>query len=202
MPGPAAPSRPDYRRIYDHVLETNPGYADPAHSPGVRACLQEAVRVRAVGGPALDVGCGRGYAVELMMGPGFWLDARGVDVSPVGVAAGNARLGSERLAVMEPGRIPHDGARFALVTCFDVLEHLDEPDIAALRDEMRRVLRPGGLLYCSVATRPASGLDQFGDNLHRTVRACDWWCETFDADEATWHRRSHDLFLFWRKPGA
>jgi SAM-dependent methyltransferase len=196
---PAAPDT-DYRAIYDHVLSTNPGYAQASTSPGVNACWLEADRIRTAVGPALDVGCGMGFVVELLRGHHFGLDAWGVDVSGVGVREGNRRMAAERLALMTPGRIPHPDARFGLVTCFDVLEHTDEDDARALRDEMRRVLRPGGLLYCSIATRPASGRDQHGDNLHRTVRPAHWWADLFDADELRWRRRQEDLYLFWRKP--
>lgn len=196
-PTQAAQTR--YRDIYDHVLATNPGYANAAHSPGYRACLLEMNRIRATRGPTLDVGCGMGFAVELLLGHQFVIDAWGVDVSPVGVKAGNERLGVDRLKVMDGSRVPFADSHFGLVTCFDMLEHLDERDLKGIRNEMRRVLAPGGLLFCSIATRAASGVDQFGDNLHRTVKPADWWAELFDADETRWFRREHDLFLFWKK---
>lgn len=199
----AAPT--DYRGIYDHVIATNPGYGDAAGSPGYQACLMEADRIRAVGGPALDVGCGMGFAVELLRGRAFEVECTGVDVSREGVSRGNARmkrtLGVEPLRVMEPGTIPLGAGRFALVTCFDVLEHLDEADLLGLRDEMRRVLRPGGLLLCTAATRAATGLDQHGENLHRTVRDGVWWAELMDADEMRWNRRTQDAVMWWRKAG-
>ncbi|MBL0928037.1 MAG: class I SAM-dependent methyltransferase [Phycisphaerales bacterium] len=201
LAAPASSAAPDYRAIYDHIMATHPGYGQPGTSPGCHACWMESPRLRAAGGPALDVGCGMGFAVELLRGPHFGIDARGVDVSPVAVEAGNRRIGGEALSVMNPGSIPAADGRYALVTCFDVLEHLDEADVLGLRDELRRVLRPGGLLYCSVATRAAGSTDRFGDNLHRTVRPPEWWSGVLDADEIRWFRRAQDLYLFWRKPG-
>lgn len=204
----ATPTPTDYRAIYDHVIATNPGYGEPAGSPGYQACLMDAQRIRSVaggGGRTLDVGCGLGFAVELLRGRAFGAESFGVDVSPVGVERGNARmkrsLGVEPLRVMEPGRVPHEPGSFALVTCFDVLEHLDEQDVVVLRDQLRRALRPGGLLICTAATRPASGLDQFGANLHRTVRDAVWWADLMEADEVCWNRRSQDATLYWRRPG-
>lgn len=197
---PAARERTDYRAIYDHVVTSNPKYTDPGHSPGYNACWLESARLRAAGGPSLDVGCGVGFAVELLRGPHFQIESWGVDVSPASVQIGNERMGHAWLRAMEPGRIPYPDNHFGLVTCLDMLEHLDERDLAPIRDEMRRVLKPGGLLYCSIATRLAYGLDQHGDNLHRTVRPPDWWAGLFDADETRVMWRNQDLYLFWHKP--
>ncbi|MFA6044699.1 MAG: class I SAM-dependent methyltransferase [Phycisphaerales bacterium] len=190
----------DYRAIYDHVVTNNANYTNPSGSPGCNACWLESARIRAAGGPALDVGCGVGFAVELLRGPHFQVAAVGVDISPASVEIGNARMGANLLTAMPMGRIPFPDNHFALVTCFDMLEHLDERDLGPIRDEMRRVLRPGGLMYCSIATRLAYGLDQFGDNLHRTVKPPDWWANLFDADETKWMRRNQDLYVFWHKP--
>ena len=193
---------PDYATIYDHVMASHPGYADPAHSPGCQRLLMERDRVRACGGPALDVGCGRGYAVELLRGRLFGIDAVGVDVSGVAVDAGNERMGGQYLRIMEAGRIPFPDCSFPLVTCFDVLEHLDECDVLSTRDELVRVLQPGGLLLCTAATRPAGSLDALGDNLHRTVRPPWWWCDVLDPDEAHWERRGDDLLMVITKSGG
>jgi SAM-dependent methyltransferase len=190
----------DYRAIYDHIIAQHPGYNDPAGSPGYRACLMEADRLRTVTGPALDVGCGVGFVVELLAGPAFGVACWGADVSRVAVDRGNQRMKGDRIRLIEGGRVPFADGHFGLVTCFDVLEHLDEADLRPLRNEMRRVLRPGGLLYCSVATRPAGSNDQFGQNLHRTVKDALWWCELMQPDEIRWRRREDDLYLFWRKP--
>ena len=47
--------------------------------------------------------------------------------------------------------IPFAGDAFDLVTAFDVLYSLSEPDEAAAVGEMWRVLKPGGTLIVNVA---------------------------------------------------
>lgn len=200
-PSCEAPALADapYRAIYDRIIEQHPGYNDPTTSPGYRACLRSHDRIRGVCGPALDVGCGVGFVVQLLGSRHFELDAFGVDVSAVAVARAAERAGTGRISLMEDGRIPHPSGRFGLVTCFDVLEHLDERDIRPMFAELRRVLRPGGLLYCSIATRASSSADQFGVNLHRTVRDALWWCDVMQPDELHWDRRADDLFMLWTR---
>lgn len=179
---------PDYAAIYDHQITTNPSYALAEHSPGFKAVLEHAHRLTRLSGRSLDVGCGAGFVVELLRRPPFWFDAFGVDVSPESVAVSGQRNGEDRVTLTDGKTLPHDDDRFDLVTCFDVLEHLDEGDVPGFCGELRRVCRPGGLVMCSVALREAAAIDQHGDNLHRTVRPFDWWVPFVQPDEAHWIR--------------
>ncbi|MEZ6243884.1 MAG: class I SAM-dependent methyltransferase [Phycisphaerales bacterium] len=188
----------DYRDIYDDVHAGNPLYALAEGSPGVRLCWEHADRIRLIPGRSLDVGCGAGFVVQLLAGYPFERDAHGVDVSDVAIKRAQERVGP-RARLMTHPTIPHDDDRFALVTCFDVLEHLDEDDAIALRDEMLRVLAPGGALLCSVSCRAAGSQDKHGDNLHRTVRGPEWWAEILRPDEYTVRRAERDMIL-WRYP--
>ncbi|GJM18747.1 MAG: hypothetical protein DHS20C14_09600 [Phycisphaeraceae bacterium] len=178
----------DYAAIYDHQITTNPSYALAEHSPGFKAVLEHAHRLTRITGRSLDVGCGSGFVVELLRTVPFELDAQGVDVSPESAAVAAKRNGADRIKVSDGRSLPYDDDRFDLVTSFDVLEHLDEADVPAFCDELRRVTRPGGLVMCSVALREASALDQHGDNVHRTVRPFDWWVPFVQPDEAHWVR--------------
>ena len=117
----------------------------------------------------LDVGCGTGSNLEAFSGLGH---ATGVDMSPEALSFCRAR-GARRVTFSEIERLPFADASFDVVTAMDVLEHVDD-DLAALA-ELRRVLRPGGLL---LATVPAYGF---------------LWSE---HDEALKHRRrytAHEL---------
>lgn len=51
-----------------------------------------------------------------------------------------------------PGPLPFPSGRFHLVTCLDVLEHVDD-DAAAMR-ELARVVAPGGFLLVTVPAHP------------------------------------------------
>lgn len=117
----------------------------------------------------LDVGCGTGSNLAAFSALGR---TTGVDLSPEALSFCRAR-GVERVTFSQVERLPFPDASFDVVTAMDVLEHVDD-DLAALA-ELRRVLRPGGLL---LATVPAYGF---------------LWSE---HDEALKHRRrytAHEL---------
>ncbi len=188
----------DYAGIYDAIHAAHPGYNSAGGSPGYKLVLRESVRIGAARGPAVDVGCGAGFVVELLTSPDFGMEAYGVDVSGRAIAGAQERFAAlgwdgSRLSVMEPGRIPMEEGRFGLVTCFDVLEHLDEADAITLIAELRRVCRDDGLIVCSVSCRVAGSTDKNGENLHRTVRDAAWWAGRIDPDEFTYRKATDDM---------
>jgi methionine biosynthesis protein MetW len=94
----------------------------------------------------LDVGCGDGRAA------GLWLDEHagtyvGVDVAETAVAAART-LGLDARVVEDASSLPFPDASFDLAVASEVLEHLFDPSFAAA--EIRRVLRPGGVLVATV----------------------------------------------------
>ena len=94
----------------------------------------------------LDLGCGTGATLEALSRYG---EVSGIDVNPHAVDWARRRgVGEVREAGVE--RIHYEDGRFGLITCLDVLEHVED-DGAALA-EAARVAAPGGLL---VITAPA-----------------------------------------------
>ena len=194
---------PDYRDIYNHVVETDHRYNLAENSPGLRAVIQATDRLSLISGRALDVGCGVGFVVEYLSGPTFDLNVFGVDISDLAIDRAITRLQSvagarQRLKVLQSQTLPFPDNHFQLITCFDVLEHLDPTDIESTLAEVERVLAPGGTFYGAVSCRTSGVEDQFGDNLHRTVRSPDWWIETLSPDKAEYD--GHRIQLgFWRR---
>ncbi|MBN1893403.1 class I SAM-dependent methyltransferase [bacterium] len=92
----------------------------------------------------LDVGCGRGIFTALL---GFRfrkvvaIDRSRRAVRTAGHVAGDRNI---RFCVSDAGALPFENGAFDCVTAKDVLHHLDEPARAV--SEMKRVLRPGGIL--------------------------------------------------------
>lgn len=196
---------PDYREIYNHVVASDQRYNIAENSPGFRAVVQATSQLSMVSGRSLDVGCGVGFVVEYLSGPSFDLNAFGVDISDQAIEKAKSRLtefpGShQRLAVLEGQTLPFEDDFFSLVTCFDVLEHLDLADIEATLNEMMRVLRPGGVFFGSVSCRTSGVVDIHGDNLHRTVRSPDWWIEKVAPDNVEYDGHREQLAIWKHLP--
>ena len=97
----------------------------------------------------LDVGCGTGHLAGELLGAGHRVTA--VDFLPEALAAARSDAPAVGLLRADAGRLPLAAGAFDAVTILDVLEHVD--DVAALA-ELRRVLRPGGLLVLTVPAFP------------------------------------------------
>jgi O-antigen chain-terminating methyltransferase len=94
--------------------------------------------------PALDVGCGRGEWLELVMAAG--MKAVGVDDNAVSVERCVARgLDAVRGDALDYLRRQPEGSH-SVVSAFHVVEHLDPAAMMALLLDARRVLADGGLL--------------------------------------------------------
>ena len=89
----------------------------------------------------LDVGCGSGWSTYAFANAGY--DATGIDLNPAAFeppAHERCQLGQGSAT-----DIPHPADAFDVVVCYQCLEHV--PDPARAMDEMRRVCRPGGVVF-------------------------------------------------------
>lgn len=111
------------------------------------------------GGRLLDVGCGSGSFLRFARDLGW--DVEGIDPDPSAVQA--AKASGLKVRAGDLRQLAFQEESFDAVTMSHVIEHV--PDPAALLREVRRVLKPGGLV--TVVTPNARSL------LHRWFRA-DW----------------------------
>jgi ubiquinone/menaquinone biosynthesis C-methylase UbiE len=115
----------------------------------------------AQGVSVLDAGCGRG---ELLLA----CAERGASVAGVDYSEAAVELTQETLAEVDGARVeradltslPFPGASFDRALLGDVIEHLDPEQEPLALAELRRVLRPGGLLV--VHTAPNRYFLKFG----------------------------------------
>ncbi len=105
------------------------------------------------GKTVLDLGCGGGFMAEALARAGA--NVIGVDPSAPAVAAAqeHAREGGLTIdyRVGTGERIPLESASTDCVVCVDVLEHVENVD--TVLDEIRRVLKPGGIFLFDTINR-------------------------------------------------
>jgi 2-polyprenyl-6-hydroxyphenyl methylase/3-demethylubiquinone-9 3-methyltransferase len=149
--------------IYDRVAGTwwdEDGFmallrtsVNPPRAAWFRDVLHERGGAPLAGLRLLDVGCGGGLLAEEFATLG--LSVTGIDPSLPTLAAARAHAERGGLAIdYRAGRaeaLPFADGEFDVVSCCDVLEHVDDPD--AVIAQIARVLRPGGLFLFDTINR-------------------------------------------------
>ena len=107
----------------------------------------------ALGARVLDAGCGSGSYLPLLaelVGPAGMLDA--LDLAPENIAAVEGRLvdwGLERRVVTRVGSVlalPYPDGTFDAAWCANTSQYLSDAGMQTALAELRRVVRPGGLV--------------------------------------------------------
>ena len=105
------------------------------------------------GKSVLDIGCGGGFLAEEFARDGF--DVSGIEPAANSVRAARAHAEQNHLPIHYcEGRgesLPFADDSFAVVTCCDVLEHVD--DVAQVIREVSRTLQPGGVFFFDTVNR-------------------------------------------------
>ena len=148
-------------RVAEYFDSEAPGYAASYSMDShvgyffrCRARLVKAILDDRRPGALVDVGCGPGVMVDTVRSAGHTYD--GVDVSPgmIHVAtdsfAGDADV---RFLVARAQELPFDDASFDTALCLGLLEYVPREDRQLALSEVRRVLRPGGLVVLAVLNR-------------------------------------------------
>ena len=128
-------------------------------------------------GRALDIGFGRGANVIMLAQTGF--EAYGLEVSQESIDAANElaeHVGIDlRVGLLSGVELPYDDSFFDLVVSWNAIYyHGNRPRVADAIVEIRRVLKPGGVLLMSVvhpnSIIPGRLSEDTGDGAHRFDR--------------------------------
>jgi 2-polyprenyl-6-hydroxyphenyl methylase/3-demethylubiquinone-9 3-methyltransferase len=105
------------------------------------------------GKAVLDVGCGGGFLTESFARDGY--DVAGIDPSANSIAAAVEHATANGLAIeyrVASGEcLPFASSSFDIVSCCDVLEHVQDPN-QVIR-EIARALKPGGVFLYDTVNR-------------------------------------------------
>lgn len=164
-----------YRSNYRDVVQASIDFSGLPHSFFMRAkadLLRDLID-RRLGSrkPAmLDVGCGVGSFHPLLRGMVGHLS--GIDVSSASITQARADNGDVDYAAYDGSRFPFEDCGFDLVTAICVMHHVPPTGWQRFVSEMRRVVRPGGLV-CVIEHNPFNPLTRLA------VARCE-----FDRDAA------------------
>lgn len=136
--------------IWDYFQTVDPEVFRSAE--GRLRFLARRTRRCAPGPRVLDVGVGDGRFARAALGMG--LQVHVLDPSEGAIERLRAALGlGDRARVGRLSRVPFPDGSFDAVVVSEVLEHLDDGELQAGLDEIRRVLTDGGLLLGTVPAR-------------------------------------------------
>jgi SAM-dependent methyltransferase len=118
----------------------------------------------------LDVGCGEGEYVKDAIEEG--INAYGIDISTYALENALAEV-KDRITFGSITGIPFADEEFDIMTAFDVIEHIHPKDTLNAVAELRRVLKPDGIV---IITTPSSSYgDWVSDLTHINVRPPKFW---------------------------
>ncbi|MEO7660382.1 MAG: class I SAM-dependent methyltransferase [Pyrinomonadaceae bacterium] len=115
----------------------------------------------------LDIACGTGYGIGLLRSMAKLVT--GVDIDPAAAKQALVECGANASVLLGNGLgLPFEDESFDVITSFETLEHLYER--GRFLAELRRVLRPGGVLLLSTPnanyTKPVNGTPSNRFHIH------------------------------------
>lgn len=139
-----------------------------AHKPLDRALLTALVEQLDQGAPIADLGCGPGHVTQWLADRG--VRSVGVDLSPAMVAIARHEHPGAEFREGDLRHLPAADAEFGAAVALYSVIHLPPSELRSAFDEMRRVLRPAGMLL--LAFHLGSGVRH----------QAEWWGHEVDVD--------------------
>ena len=158
------------RSSYDQIVDAYVArcFDELEHKPVDRNLLDRFADCVRASGLACDLGCGPGQIARHLRGRG--MEVVGVDLSP-GMLAAARRLNPGIAFVRADMRaLPFADDAIGGMAAFYAIIHIPRRELATVLSEMRRVLRPGGVLLLAF---------HIGDE---TVHLEEWWGTPVSVD--------------------
>jgi 2-polyprenyl-3-methyl-5-hydroxy-6-metoxy-1,4-benzoquinol methylase len=161
------------------------------------------IRKYMTGGKLLDIGCAEGDLLEWASSHGFC--PTGIDVSEYILRENKKKneLLNYDLITSNIQKLPFKKNSFQIITCFDVLEHIKNPDSALL--EILRCLQNNGLCIISVPNLNSLGhmlkKEQwfaYSDPTHISLHTIEFWIQHLQKQNFT--IITHFSDTFWDTP--
>jgi SAM-dependent methyltransferase len=152
---PFAINRAAYDRIARNYVERNADMPPYLLEAGVRLLgfLNKSGSARPL---ILDLGCGAGRDTA-------WLEDHGAQVFGADLSRGMLKEARDRargpLCQLDMRFIPYQAEMFDAVWCQAALLHIPKVLVPVVLDEIKRVLKPGGLLHVSVQQGDHEGIE-------------------------------------------
>ena len=152
-----------YRSNYRDVVQSSIDFSGLRHDFFMRAkadMLRDLIAQRLKAGKPkmLDVGCGVGSFHPLLRGMVGRIS--GIDVSSASIAQARADNCDVDYSHFDGMTFPFEDEGFDLVTAICVMHHVKPSEWTHFMSEMRRVVRPGGLV-CVIEHNPLNPLTRF-----------------------------------------
>jgi SAM-dependent methyltransferase len=162
--------RKEYQTSFDLVADeyVRRIFNELQHKPLDRQLLDRfAASVREVG-PACDMGCGPGHVARYLHERGVQIC--GIDLSPAMVERARSLTPGVEFRQGDMTALDAPDAAWAGIVAFYSIIHIPRWDMARALRELRRVLRPGGMLLLAF---------HIGDD---TIHLDEWWGQRVSVD--------------------
>jgi SAM-dependent methyltransferase len=120
--------------------------------------IEEVIKYGLPNGRGLDLGCGDGHLIAIVLGHVGSRELVGLDIDPRETALAHARNIYREVVTVPADHLPFSDSQFDFVFSNSVLEHI--PNIEGVLIEVARVLKPGGRFLFTVP----------GADFHRCLR--------------------------------